>query len=92
MPDSFDMRVDNPATTLFGIRQDTNGVPWVAFEYSLSRGKTVYTIRCDVECVNVDTLSTEFKINNCIYRRAHRTENQYKGNYFDYETECNRIG
>lgn len=65
---------------------------WIAFEYSRERIKMEYTIRCDVESVNVDNLSQEFKTENCVYPRACCNKDQYKGNRLVYETECNAVG
>ncbi|KAJ5238855.1 hypothetical protein N7468_003474 [Penicillium chermesinum] len=81
-----------PATTPLVVRQDGNGVQWIAFEYSRDRVKMEYTIRCDVESVNVDTLSQDFKTANCVYPRACCSKDQYKGNRLVYETECNAVG
>jgi hypothetical protein len=81
-----------PATTPLVVRQDNNGVQWIAFEYSRDRVKMEYTIRCDVESVNVDTLGPEFKTENCVYPRACCSKDQYRGNRLVYETECNTVG
>ncbi|KAL5334356.1 hypothetical protein BJX70DRAFT_391476 [Aspergillus crustosus] len=81
-----------PATTPLVVRQDSNGVQWIAFEYSRDRVKMEYTIRCDVESVNVDTLGQEFKTENCVYPRACCSKDQYRGNRLVYETECNAVG
>lgn len=81
-----------PATTPLVVRQDGNGTQWIAFEYSRDRVKMEYTIRCDVETVNVDTLSAEFKTENCVYPRACCSKDQYRGNRLVYETECNTVG
>jgi hypothetical protein len=81
-----------PATTPLVVRQDTNGVQWIAFEYSRDRVKMEYTIRCDVESVNQDELSAEFKTENCVYPRACCPKDQYRGNRLQYETECNSVG
>lgn len=81
-----------PATTPLVVRQDGNGVQWIAFEYSRDRVKSEYTIRCDVESVNVDTLSAEFRKENCVYPRACCGKENYKGNRLNYETECNTVG
>jgi hypothetical protein len=67
-------------------------VQWIAFEYSRDRVKMEYTIRCDVESVVVDTLSQEFKTENCVYPRACCSKDQYRGNRLVYETECNAVG
>ncbi|KAL8923882.1 MAG: hypothetical protein Q9172_002935 [Xanthocarpia lactea] len=81
-----------PATTPTVVRQDQNGVQWIAFEYSRDRVKMEYTIRCDVESVNVDQLAQEFKTENCVYPRACCNKDQYRGNRLNYETECNTVG
>ena len=81
-----------PATTPLVVRQDNNGVQWIAFEYSRDRVKMEYTIRCDVESVNVEELTQEFKSNNCVYPRACCGKDQYKGNRLHYESECNAVG
>lgn len=81
-----------PATTPLVVRQDNNGVQWIAFEYSRDRVKMEYTIRCDVESVNVDQLNPEFKTENCVYPRACCSKDQYRGNRLVYETECNTVG
>ncbi|KAF8473799.1 hypothetical protein BDZ91DRAFT_789383 [Kalaharituber pfeilii] len=51
-----------------------------------------YTIRCDVESVNVDQLSHDFKTENCVCPRACCPKDQYRGNRLVYETECNTVG
>ncbi|KAF1985490.1 hypothetical protein K402DRAFT_413322 [Aulographum hederae CBS 113979] len=81
-----------PATTPLVVRQDQNGVQWIAFEYSRDRVKMEYTIRCDVESVEVAKLPQEFKTENCVYPRACCSKDQYKGNRLHYETECNTVG
>ncbi|ROV96696.1 hypothetical protein VSDG_05525 [Cytospora chrysosperma] len=81
-----------PATTPLVVRQDGNGVQWIAFEYSRDRVKMEYTIRCDVESVDTDQLSAEFKTENCVYPRACCPKDQYRGNRLQYETECNTVG
>jgi len=81
-----------PATTPLVVRQDNNGVQWIAFEYSRDRVKMEYTIRCDVESVNTEELSPEFKQENCVYPRACCAKEQYRGNRLQYETECNTVG
>ena len=81
-----------PATTPLVVRQDQNGVQWIAFEYSRDRVKMEYTIRCDVESINVDELPQDFKTENCVYPRACCNKDQYKGNRLHYETECNTVG
>jgi len=81
-----------PATTPLVVRQDNNGVQWIAFEYSRDRVKMEYTIRCDVESVDTASLAQEFKSENCVYPRACVPRDQYKGNRLNYESECNQVG
>ncbi|GAB7343503.1 hypothetical protein MBLNU457_1515t1 [Dothideomycetes sp. NU457] len=81
-----------PATTPLVVRQDSNGVQWIAFEYSRDRVKSEYTIRCDVESVDTLTLSDVFKSANCVYPRAYGDRTSYKGNRLHYESECNTVG
>ncbi|KAI1183522.1 hypothetical protein F5B17DRAFT_122123 [Nemania serpens] len=81
-----------PATTPLVVRQDNNGVQWIAFEYSRDRVKMEYTIRCDVESVNTDELGSDFRTENCVYPRACCSKDQYRGNRLQYETECNTVG
>ncbi|KAI8632929.1 hypothetical protein F5Y19DRAFT_472110 [Xylariaceae sp. FL1651] len=81
-----------PATTPLVVRQDNNGVQWIAFEYSRDRVKMEYTIRCDVESVNTDELGSDFRTENCVYPRACCPKDQYRGNRLQYETECNTVG
>ena len=81
-----------PATTPLVVRQDNNGVQWIAFEYSRDRVKMEYTIRCDVESVNVESLDGAFKEENCVYPRACGPKESYRGNRLVYETECNTVG
>ncbi|PHH67985.1 hypothetical protein CDD80_338 [Ophiocordyceps camponoti-rufipedis] len=81
-----------PATTPLVVRQDGNGVQWIAFEYSRDRVKMEYTIRCDVESVDTNALSAEFRQENCVYPRACCPKEQYRGNRLLYETDCNRVG
>lgn len=74
------------------IYKDSKGVDWISFAYSRERIRTEYTIRGDVETVDLDTLSEEFKQQNCIYPRARVPPEQYTGTRHRYETECNSIG
>ena len=81
-----------PATTPLVVRQDNNGVQWIAFEYSRDRVKMEYTIRCDVESVDHNQLTGDFKTDNCVYPRACCNKESYRGNRLVYETECNTVG
>lgn len=67
-----------------------NNVDEISFEYSRDRVKVNYTIRGDVETVDPNSLSHEFKENNCVYPRAYHSD-EYKGNRLAYESDCNRL-
>ncbi|ORX43096.1 hypothetical protein DM01DRAFT_1340869 [Hesseltinella vesiculosa] len=69
-----------------------DGVEWVSFVYSHLRVVRRYCIRTDLEMVDIDVLDEEFKQENCVYPRAHLPRDQYQGNRWAYETECNRLG
>ncbi|KAL1918108.1 uncharacterized protein VTP21DRAFT_3374 [Calcarisporiella thermophila] len=69
-----------------------DGVEWVTFIYSHNRTLRRYTIRTDVERVKVEELSKQFKSENCVYPRALCPQENYQGNRWAYETECNIIG
>lgn len=81
-----------PATTPLVVKQDANGVQWISFEYSRDRIKMTYEIRCDVESVKVDALSTAFRNDNCVYPRACCHKDKYQGNRYAYESDCNNVG
>ena len=73
------------------MKKGTDGVEEITFEYSRDRIKVKYTIRGDIEKVNTQDLSDDFKENNCVYPRACSNKDNYKGNRLQYETDCNRI-
>ncbi|KAI9243726.1 hypothetical protein BDA99DRAFT_529887 [Phascolomyces articulosus] len=69
-----------------------DGVEWVSFVYSHNRVLKRYSIRTDIQTVTLDTLDEQFKLDNCVYPRAHLPKETYRGNRWNYETECNRLG
>ncbi|GAA5796181.1 hypothetical protein EDC94DRAFT_563478 [Helicostylum pulchrum] len=68
------------------------GVEWVSFVYSHHRVLRRYSIRTDVDQVDINLLDDKFKSENCVYPRANLPRDQYKGNRWAYETECNTLG
>jgi hypothetical protein len=62
-----------------------SNIPEVESRWSIQFG-------CDVESVDCEGLSEEFKLENCLYLRAHGPKEEYRGNRLNYETECNVIG
>ncbi|KAI7905744.1 uncharacterized protein BX663DRAFT_549708 [Cokeromyces recurvatus] len=69
-----------------------DGIEWVSFVYSHHRVLRRYSIRTDVEQVDISLLDDKFKSENCVYPRANLPHEEYKGNRWAYETECNTLG
>ncbi|KAM0675461.1 hypothetical protein GVAV_000824 [Gurleya vavrai] len=49
-----------------------------------------FCVRFDLESVDITKLNDKFKTDNCVYPRAICEKEDYKGNRWDYETDCNR--
>ncbi|CEG67147.1 hypothetical protein RMATCC62417_03615 [Rhizopus microsporus] len=69
-----------------------NGIEHINFLYSHERQVREYTIRTDVESVNMDDVPEDFRGQNAIYPRANVPREEYDGNRWEYETTCNRLG
>ncbi|KAI4606938.1 hypothetical protein J4E83_009849 [Alternaria metachromatica] len=65
---------------------------WEAFEYSRDGVATEYTVRRDIETVDIESLPLEFKRDNCIYPQALGPRDRYKGVNQDDEKLLNAIG
>jgi hypothetical protein len=50
-----------------------------------------FSIRFDVENVDVDKIPEKFRMENSVYPRANMEFSQYTGNRWEYETEVNRL-
>ncbi|ORZ25831.1 hypothetical protein BCR42DRAFT_401019 [Absidia repens] len=74
------------------LAQVKNGVEWVSFVYSHNRVMKNYTIRTDLHTICLEDIDDKFKTENCVYPRANLPKDQYKGNRWSYETECNVLG
>ncbi|RCI06262.1 hypothetical protein CU098_010246 [Rhizopus stolonifer] len=68
------------------------GVEWVSFVYSHHRILRRYSIRTDIDNIDLTQLEESFKNENCVYPRANLPREEYKGNRWAYETECNTLG
>ncbi|KAK9244734.1 hypothetical protein V1506DRAFT_540439 [Lipomyces tetrasporus] len=55
-----------PAAPPALVRRDEHGVDWIAFQYSKDRVRTEYCIRCDVESIDLTSLSKSFRKQNCV--------------------------
>ncbi|KAH8550226.1 hypothetical protein BGW37DRAFT_404349, partial [Umbelopsis sp. PMI_123] len=69
-----------------------NGVEWVSFVYSNNRTLKRYTCRTDLDSVNIADMDEDFKSANCVYPRANIAREEYHGNRWAYENECNQLG
>ncbi|OBZ88165.1 hypothetical protein A0J61_03794 [Choanephora cucurbitarum] len=69
-----------------------DGVEWVSFVYSHNRTLKRYSIRTDLQQVDISLMSDAFKSDNCVYPRANLPKEEYTGNRWAYETECNVLG
>ncbi|GAN10245.1 hypothetical protein MAM1_0334d09783 [Mucor ambiguus] len=81
-----------PVTSNDPIAEVKDGVEWVSFVYSHNRTLKRYSIRTDIQKVELDVVDDKFKAENCVYPRANLPKETYKGNRWAYETECNDLG
>ncbi|KAL4961171.1 uncharacterized protein BDV14DRAFT_204021 [Aspergillus stella-maris] len=74
--------------------KDKNGCSWVSFRYTRYELELEYIIRADVEFINLDDLSNDFKAENCIYPEVYMGENQNEISTEDvrFKEACNGIG
>lgn len=76
-----------------GTRQtDHYGIPWLVFEYPENRARKLYRVQCDIENIDVDEFSEEYKQRNCVYPKALVPPEKYSGHRQEYEMNCNEIG
>lgn len=80
-----------PASQPIMVQRKQDGINTIKFEYSKERVKVMHEIQCNVDSIDIDQLTNEFKDLNCVYPRAHG-KGDYKGSRLNYETECNRTG
>ncbi|KAI8643881.1 hypothetical protein BD408DRAFT_442171 [Parasitella parasitica] len=69
-----------------------NGVEHITFLYSHDRLVKEYTVRTNVDTVNLDDIPAGFRVQNAIYPRANVPREEYDGNRWEYETSCNKLG
>ncbi|KAG1439872.1 hypothetical protein G6F56_012133 [Rhizopus delemar] len=69
-----------------------DGVEYVSFMYSHNRTLKQYSIKTDINHIHLETIHDKFKAENCVYPRANLPREDYKGNRWSYETECNDLG
>lgn len=69
-----------------------DGIEHITFLYSHDRLVKEYTVRTDVNNVNVEDIPQDFRAQNAIYPRANVLREEYDGNRWEYETSCNKLG
>ncbi|KAK9679127.1 hypothetical protein K7432_016401 [Basidiobolus ranarum] len=67
-------------------------VEWLCFSYTHKKCMQRHEIRIDVDTVNSENIEHQFRIDNCVYPRAFCSKEEYHGNRWHYETECNDLG
>jgi hypothetical protein len=69
-----------------------DGIEYITFLYSHDRLVKEYTVRTDVENVQLQDIPMGFRVQNAIYPRANVARHEYDGNRWEYETSCNKLG
>ncbi|KAI8099080.1 uncharacterized protein BX664DRAFT_381692 [Halteromyces radiatus] len=69
-----------------------NGIEHITFLYSHDRLIKEYTVRTDVDNLDIDDVPMDFRLQNAIYPRANVEKEEYDGNRWNYETSCNQLG
>ncbi|CCH45211.1 Cytadherence high molecular weight protein 3 [Wickerhamomyces ciferrii] len=85
-----------PATKPKIAKDPVTGEELLMFSYSKRKIIKNFSIKCPGDQQKLEnilsTLPQEFTLENCVYPRAMGTEEEYKGNRYNYEKECNEIG
>jgi hypothetical protein len=69
-----------------------NGIEHLSFQYSVKGTIKEIEIRIDIESIDLDKIDDQFKKENCLYPRANLPREDYIGNRWEYETQCNILG
>lgn len=69
-----------------------DAIPYIVFAYKQCGDNFVFYVRTDIDSVDIPSLTSEFLRENCIYPRADCKKEQYIGNRWQYESECNNLG
>ncbi|TPX47762.1 hypothetical protein SeLEV6574_g02455 [Synchytrium endobioticum] len=73
-------------------RDPETGIEYMSFRYTERGVRSVFRIRIDVDSVDMDSLSEEFRACNAVYPRANVSKHQYSGLRWEYESGANAIG
>ncbi|ORX48310.1 hypothetical protein DM01DRAFT_1409971 [Hesseltinella vesiculosa] len=74
------------------VHKIVEGIEHLSFLYSHDRLVKEYTVRIDVDAINLDLVPTNFRDANTIYPRANVPREHYDGNRWEYESTCNSLG
>ncbi|KAI8578490.1 hypothetical protein K450DRAFT_247135 [Umbelopsis ramanniana AG] len=69
-----------------------NDIEHLTFMYSHDRHIKQYTIRVDIDDVDLSEIDDEFRLASAVYPRANVPLDEYTGNRWEYETSCNKLG
>ncbi|KAG2175144.1 hypothetical protein INT44_007632 [Umbelopsis vinacea] len=69
-----------------------NDIEHLTFMYSHDRHIKQYTIRVDIDDVDLNDIDDEFRLASAVYPRANVPFDEYTGNRWEYETSCNKLG
>ncbi|CAM0138544.1 hypothetical protein VKS41_007164 [Umbelopsis sp. WA50703] len=69
-----------------------DGIEHLTFMYSHDRHVKQYTIRTDIDTVDLNEIDDDFRQASAVYPRANIPMDQYAGNRWEYETSCNQLG
>ncbi|KAG2173233.1 hypothetical protein INT43_004607 [Umbelopsis isabellina] len=69
-----------------------DGIEHLTFMYSHDRHVKQYTIRTDIDTVDLNDIDDDFRQASAVYPRANVPMDQYAGNRWEYETSCNQLG
>lgn len=72
----------------------TTGEELLNFSYSKQKIIKNFTIKCPPQQTSeeLSEMPYQFKLDNCVYPRAMCSMDEYKGNRYQYEKDCNEIG
>jgi hypothetical protein len=68
-----------------------DGIEYLIFTYSTKGQLQEFSIKTDVDYIQLEDIPDDFKSENCVYPRAFCLREQYIGNRWEYETACNEL-
>lgn len=68
-----------------------DGIEYLVFTYPSNRQLQEFCIKTNIDNISADEIPEDFKAENCVYPRAFCAKDQYTGNRWEYETDCNDL-